>query len=164
LTGRYRHILSTHSRPSSACRLILVGTPGGTGRRCRRLAAKRRPQRTTTTTRASALEGTNVRSNEPDQLVVPWRVRSSDVSASGSSQAKATKAATELHTVIERMCRYCSLVPETRRTRLASYAVAVTHSRLLVCRIAPTCPGEGRWTLPAGATRGCSRQCQLKSS
>ena len=48
------------------------------------------------------------------------------------------------------MCGYCSLVPVTQRTRLASYAVAVADGRILVCRIAPTYPGEGRWTLPGG--------------
>jgi 8-oxo-dGTP diphosphatase len=51
--------------------------------------------------------------------------------------------------VIER-CRYCLVVPVTQRTRLASYAVAVTDGRILVCRIAPTYPAEGRWTLPGG--------------
>jgi ADP-ribose pyrophosphatase YjhB (NUDIX family) len=33
---------------------------------------------------------------------------------------------------------------------LASYAVAVTDGQILVCRIAPTYPAEGRWTLPGG--------------
>ena len=48
------------------------------------------------------------------------------------------------------MRRYCPFVPEIRRTRLASYAVAVADGRILLCRIAPTYPAEGHWTLPGG--------------
>jgi 8-oxo-dGTP diphosphatase len=38
----------------------------------------------------------------------------------------------------------------SRRTRLASYAIAISDSAILVARIAPGYPGEGRWTLPGG--------------
>lgn len=40
--------------------------------------------------------------------------------------------------------------PSARRTRLASYAVAIESGSILVARIAPGYPGEGRWTLPGG--------------
>ena len=36
------------------------------------------------------------------------------------------------------------------RTRLAAYAVCLDADRLLLCRIAPGYPAEGRWTLPGG--------------
>ncbi|MGI9665526.1 MAG: NUDIX hydrolase [Acidimicrobiia bacterium] len=39
---------------------------------------------------------------------------------------------------------------QKRRTRLASYVVAVTDGRILLVRIAPGYPGEGSWTLPGG--------------
>lgn len=38
----------------------------------------------------------------------------------------------------------------TRRTRLASYAVAIDQGAILIARIAAGYPGEGRWTLPGG--------------
>jgi 8-oxo-dGTP diphosphatase len=37
-----------------------------------------------------------------------------------------------------------------RRTRLASYAIAIDAGAVLVARIAPGYPGQGRWTLPGG--------------
>ena len=37
-----------------------------------------------------------------------------------------------------------------RRTRLAAYAVSITDGAVLVARIAPGYPGEGKWTLPGG--------------
>lgn len=37
-----------------------------------------------------------------------------------------------------------------RRTRLASYAIAIDSGAVLVARIAVGYPGEGRWTLPGG--------------
>ncbi len=45
---------------------------------------------------------------------------------------------------------YCRLVPETRRTRLGSYAVAIGNGGILLCRIASGYPEEGQWTLPGG--------------
>jgi ADP-ribose pyrophosphatase YjhB (NUDIX family) len=35
-------------------------------------------------------------------------------------------------------------------TRLAAYAVIRREDRILLCRIAPGYPSEGRWTLPGG--------------
>ena len=37
-----------------------------------------------------------------------------------------------------------------RRTRLASYAIAIDDDSVLLARIASGYPGEGRWTLPGG--------------
>ncbi len=39
---------------------------------------------------------------------------------------------------------------DTRRTRLAAYAVSIDDDRILLSRIAPGYPGAGRWTLPGG--------------
>jgi 8-oxo-dGTP diphosphatase len=35
-------------------------------------------------------------------------------------------------------------------SRLSIYGVAINDSSILLCRIAPGYPGEGRWTLPGG--------------
>ena len=40
--------------------------------------------------------------------------------------------------------------PRARRTRIASYAIALDGGAVLVARIASGYPGEGRWTLPGG--------------
>ncbi|MEN8237923.1 MAG: NUDIX hydrolase [Actinomycetota bacterium] len=37
-----------------------------------------------------------------------------------------------------------------RRTRIASYAIAIDNGAILVARIAAGYPGQGRWTLPGG--------------
>lgn len=37
-----------------------------------------------------------------------------------------------------------------RRTRFASYAVAINDGAILLARIASGYPGQGRWTLPGG--------------
>jgi len=37
-----------------------------------------------------------------------------------------------------------------RRTRIASYAIAIDNGAVLVARIAAGYPGQGRWTLPGG--------------
>ena len=36
------------------------------------------------------------------------------------------------------------------QSRLSIYGVAIDGSSILLCRIAPGYPGEGRWTLPGG--------------
>ena len=41
-------------------------------------------------------------------------------------------------------------MPSVQRTRLASYAVTIAERRILLARIAPSYPAEGRWTLPGG--------------
>jgi ADP-ribose pyrophosphatase YjhB (NUDIX family) len=41
-------------------------------------------------------------------------------------------------------------VTEKLRTRLAAYGVAINDGRILLARIAPSYPLEGRWTLPGG--------------
>jgi 8-oxo-dGTP diphosphatase len=41
-------------------------------------------------------------------------------------------------------------MPTSQRTRLASYAVAISDRRILLARIAPGYPREGHWTLPGG--------------
>lgn len=39
---------------------------------------------------------------------------------------------------------------DTRRKRMASYAVALTDGKILLAHIAPGVPLEGHWTLPGG--------------
>ncbi|MCL1594707.1 MAG: NUDIX hydrolase [Actinomycetia bacterium] len=39
---------------------------------------------------------------------------------------------------------------DTRRSRLAAYAISIDDGRILLARIASGYPGAGRWTLPGG--------------